>query len=96
MEVTFVELYDRPTPLIGDDGIEQWIRMFGLHKLIPSSILEHNNTEDDNVLLSTFFSHVKEYVRPYLYDPLKQSWFGDYRRIRMVAIKKERKEIMIF
>lgn len=97
MEVTFVELYDRPTPLIGDDGIEQWIRMFGLYKLIPLSILEHNNTtDDDNVLLSTFFSHVKEYVRPNLYDPLKQCWFGDYRRIRMVAIKKQRKEIIIF
>lgn len=83
MEVTFIELYDRPTTLIGHDGIEQWIRMFGSQRLIPSSI------GNDETLLSLFFQYVQEFVHPYLYRPTEQHYIADYRRIRMVAIKKE-------
>jgi trans-aconitate methyltransferase len=85
MEITLMELYDRPTPLIGDDGIEQWIRQFGSQKLIPFGVLE------DDFLTSQFFHYVNEYVRPFLYNPMEQYWFADYRRIRMVATKKQKR-----
>src|SRR5207253_5108975 len=33
LEVTFALLFDRPTPLQGDEGMRNWIAMFGSHAL---------------------------------------------------------------
>lgn len=72
-------LFDRPTPLSGEDGMENWIRMFGdffFSGLTPA--------QKENVLQKTV-----EYLRPTNYQP--NTWYGtwqaDYKRLRIKAIK---------
>jgi len=74
LEVTFAQLYDRPTPLNeGEDGIRNWILMFGGSFLdgIPNEKREHLLNEADKEL------------RPILHNG--EHWVADYRRIRVVA-----------
>ena len=75
MEVTFATLIDRPTPLEDDDGLRNWVRMFGQHWL--SRIQAEQQDE--------FFSRVEEFARPNLFQ--NSHWFADYRRIRVAARK---------
>ena len=76
MEATFATLFDRPTPLQGEDGMKQWIRMFGQEFLaaIPA------DKQD------AFLNRVDEHARPTLYRD--GQWFADYRRLRIVATKR--------
>jgi trans-aconitate methyltransferase len=77
IEVTSAELYDRPTLLDdGENGMSNWIRMFG------SKFLEYQSTEDDIV---QFLVDVNDKLRPYLFDATQ--WTADYRRIRIVGRK---------
>jgi trans-aconitate 2-methyltransferase len=73
--VTFATLFDRPTPLEGEDGMKNWLRMFGASILDK---LPHDRRED---LLAAVESH----VRPHLLKDGK--WFADYVRLRVVARK---------
>ena len=75
LEVTQAAMIDRPTPLEGDDGLKNWVRMFGQHWLTLVS-------EDQHEL---FLERVAENGRGEL---LRDStWYADYRRIRVVARK---------
>lgn len=75
LEATQAALIDRPTPLEGEDGLRNWVRMFGDHWLsrVPSE--QHDD----------FFERVESIARPALYR--ESVWNADYRRLRMVAHK---------
>lgn len=75
LEATQVAMIDRPTPLEGDDGLRNWVRMFGQHWL--KQIPPENHF--------SFFEQVEEIARPNLYRD--SIWYADYRRIRVVARK---------
>jgi len=76
MEVTFANLYDRPTPFNESEaGLRNWILMFG------NTFLEGLNEEETEQVLAG--------AERELYDELYngEQWLGDYRRIRIVASK---------
>lgn len=76
LEVRFAQLIDRPTPLAGEDGIQEWVKMFGAAFLALSP-----KTDEEDVL-----RRVEERVRPGLYRD--GTWYADYRRLRVIASKK--------
>ncbi len=73
LEVTFAALFDRPTPLQGEDGMRQWVAMFagGLLESVPARARED------------FLARVEANLRPTLYHD--GVWHADYRRLRVVA-----------
>ena len=73
IEVVLAELYDRPTPLIGDDGLLNWIRMFA------GPYLEGVDDRD------ALFKQAEKELKPKLYNG--ERWIADYRRIRIIAMK---------
>jgi trans-aconitate methyltransferase len=78
LEVTFAVLFDRPTPLQGDEGMRHWVAMFagGLLDAVPADRRE------------AFLTLVESRLRPTLYRD--GGWFADYRRLRVVASKTGR------
>ncbi|MBL8793035.1 MAG: methyltransferase domain-containing protein [Planctomycetia bacterium] len=77
LEVTFATLFDRPTPLEGDDGLRRWIEMFAGRFLegVPPE-----RRED-------YFRAVEKTLRPTLCR--EGVWTADYRRLRVVAWRRE-------
>jgi trans-aconitate methyltransferase len=74
LEVRHASLFDRPTPLDGENGMDHWLRMFGQTYLRPFS------TEQADEIVR----QLVEELRPALYrDGI---WTVDYRRLRIVAI----------
>lgn len=73
--VTFVQLYDRPTPLDGENGLRNWIEMFGrmFFDGIPEQIKDH------------IIANVEINLKDILYR--EGIWMADYKRIRVVGIK---------
>jgi trans-aconitate 2-methyltransferase len=73
LEVTDASLFDRPTPLEGQEGIRRWVEMFAgdLLNQVPASERER------------FFQYVEEVLRPTLAREGK--WVADYRRLRIIA-----------
>jgi trans-aconitate methyltransferase len=75
LEVRNASLFDRPTPLDGENGMAHWLRMFAqiyLHQFSPE------RTGD-------IVGQLVEQLRPALYrDGI---WTVDYRRLRVVAIR---------
>lgn len=74
--VTFAELYQRPTPLSGENGLRNWIKMF------RGGILESLSETQ----IEEFFSHVENYARAKLFNG--NAWVADYVRLRMIARKR--------
>ena len=74
-ELTFATLFDRPTPLDGEGGIVNWLKMFRNSTLSAFS-------EDTQARI---LSNVEDMLRPTLYK--NGTWFADYRRLRIVAVK---------
>ncbi len=68
-------LFDRPTPLEGERGMEQWIRQFCSFYLdeLPSSARQ------------AAVNDAVEQLRPRLY--IDGQWFADYRRLQISAMK---------
>jgi trans-aconitate methyltransferase len=76
-EVSFATLFDRPTPLEkGEAGLRNWIRMFGGTFLKDVPERKHED----------FFHYVESQTRPALFRD--GGWVADYRRLRLVALKK--------
>jgi trans-aconitate 2-methyltransferase len=73
LEVTYALLFDRPTPLEGDEGLRDWVRMFAGDYLAG---LPPDRREE-------FLRRLEEQARPALYRD--GTWFADYRRLRVVA-----------
>ncbi|MFL0583971.1 methyltransferase domain-containing protein [Solibacillus silvestris] len=73
--VTFAQLYDRPTPLDGENGLRNWIDMFG--SVLFDGIPEQS--KDD--LIDIVEMNLKEVLY------YKGTWMADYKRIRVVGTK---------
>ena len=75
LEVRQAELFDRPTPLQGEAGMEDWLRMFcgSFFKDMPSEEAAAKMRE------------VAGLLRPERYRD--GVWTVDYRRLRVVAVK---------
>jgi trans-aconitate methyltransferase len=78
-EVSLATLFDRPTPLQGDEGLRQWIRMFRGDAIQLMSAAQHE----------PFFAEMERIARPHLF--LDNTWHADYRRLRVVARKRDRR-----
>ena len=70
LEVQWAQLFARPTPLAGEDGMRTWIEMFHSY-LLPGDGRE------------AILSEAEAQLRPTLYRDGK--WFADYRRLRIRA-----------
>lgn len=75
-ELTFATLFARPTPLDGESGMVNWLQMF------RNSVLAAFSEDTQAKILA----NVVEQLRPTLYK--NGTWFADYRRLRIVAIKE--------
>ncbi len=75
LEVRNASLFDRPTPLDGEDGMDHWLRMFGqtyLRQFPPDRA-------------SDIVHRLVHELRTALYRD--RVWTVDYRRLRLVAIR---------
>lgn len=75
LEVTFATLFDRPTPLSGEDGLRNWIRMF------CGGVLSSLSPQQQN----EFLSEIEALTRPTLFRD--DCWIADYRRLRVIAVR---------
>jgi ubiquinone/menaquinone biosynthesis C-methylase UbiE len=73
--VTFAEHFDRPTPLDGETGLWNWIKMFGMNLFEG---LEEERTE-------FIMTKVENNLKDILYKEGK--WIADYKRIRVIGFK---------
>ena len=71
-------LFDRPTELEGAEGIHDWLGMFG-----DSLLGDLPDAE-----LAAAVEGVADRLRGELYDPDRDVWVADYRRLRFVAVKE--------
>jgi trans-aconitate methyltransferase len=76
MELRQAFLFDRPTALEGADGMRNWLTMFA------DGIFRGVNEE----VKATALPQIAERLRATNYRD--GSWFADYRRLRIVAIKE--------
>lgn len=76
-KVTFAQHFDRPTRLDGDNGLKNWIEMFGgnLFEGMPENVEKEIITKVEQNLIGT------------LYNQENHSWTADYKRIRVIGIK---------
>ncbi len=74
LEIRIAQLFDRPTELQGQEGMENWLRQFAAYyfEALPAAERE------------TALKSVIDELRPILFR--EGSWFADYRRLRIVAV----------
>lgn len=77
LQVRYATLFDRPTKQVGEDGLANWIRMFNM---LPFQGL-------DKVVQEHIIKCVVDELRPVLYKD--NTWYADYVRIRIKAVKIE-------
>ena len=75
MEVQAAWLFDRPTPLDGEDGLRNWYRMF------RKAWLDSLPPAEQETILAQAETRLRGELR---HDG---RWWADYRRIRVVAVK---------
>lgn len=75
-EVVFATLFSRITPLdAGENGLQNWLEMFA------NSFFQDLDPDQKSALIAD----IETQLRPQLYRD--DTWFADYRRIRITAIK---------
>lgn len=74
--VKYAELFERTTELKGDDGLEDWIRMF---LEVPFRAIKEKKEADEII------SDALNELKPELY--VNGKWYADYMRLRMRAVK---------
>jgi trans-aconitate methyltransferase len=74
LEVQQASLFDRPTPVEGERGLEDWLDMF------CGNYFRHLTAGEAKEKVH----EVVEHLRPKLYD--ESVWTLDYRRLRVVAV----------
>jgi trans-aconitate 2-methyltransferase len=82
LEVRFAQLFDRPTPLEGEDGMANWLRQFKWYYfegLRPSQEDLRPGQQEEAL------REVIEELRPSLHTA--EGWYVDYRRLRVSAFK---------
>lgn len=78
LRVTYAVHFDRPTPLEdGDNGLFHWLNGLAANEFF------RDFTESKKV---EAFQHICDAARPVLYKD--GTWFADYKRIRIVAVKQ--------
>ncbi len=77
LEVTAASLFERPTPVMGEGGLRDWLQMFA------GTFLEGLSSHARESL----FVRMETLLRPALYRD--GAWQIDYRRLRVVARKVE-------
>jgi trans-aconitate 2-methyltransferase len=75
LEVRSASLFDRPTPLEGKDGLENWLRMF-----TQSYLRQFSPKREDDIV-----RQLVEHLRPALYRD--GTWTVDYRRLRVACVR---------
>lgn len=73
--VTFAEHFERPTPLEGENGLRNWIEMFG------SQMFADIDEDKKEYIITKVENNLKEI----LYK--NGSWIADYKRIRIIGVK---------
>ncbi len=76
MIVEYAVLFDRPTPQVGEDGLENWIRMF-----VQAPFSGMQDAQKDAIIREAV-----ELAEPDLYT--ENGWIVDYVRIRIKARKR--------
>ncbi|NEU31088.1 methyltransferase domain-containing protein [bacterium LRH843] len=74
--VTYAVHFDRPTPLKGEEGLRNWLKMF------TGSMF----TEVDSETKESIVAKVEENLRKDLYK--EGEWVADYKRLRVVGVKE--------
>ena len=74
-KVETIQLYERPTPLQGEDGLSNWLEMFSF-----TILKQLTNHEKEQV-----YASCEEQLKPNYYRENK--WIADYWRLRFVATK---------
>jgi SAM-dependent methyltransferase len=75
LEVRNASLFDRPTPLEGENGMDHWLRMFA-----PTYLRQFSPERADDIV-----RQIIQLLRPMLYrDGI---WTVDYRRLRIAALR---------
>lgn len=72
----FLQLFERPTPLAGEDGARNWWRQF------RAAYLDSLPPDAQNAVLE----RAQQLAAPTLKTP--DGWFADYVRLRFVALKQ--------
>ncbi|HYL39269.1 MAG TPA: class I SAM-dependent methyltransferase [Bryobacteraceae bacterium] len=75
LEVRDASLFDRPTPVEGENGMDDWLRMF------CASFFRGLSPEET----SRAMAEITARLRPFLYHD--GVWSMDYRRLRVAAVK---------
>lgn len=73
--VTFAEHFDRPTPLDGENGLRNWIKMFG------NTFFEGIDDERTESIITKVENKLKEILY------IDGKWIADYKRIRVMGLK---------
>ncbi|MEH6942885.1 class I SAM-dependent methyltransferase [Bacillus sp. JJ722] len=73
--VTFAQHFNRPTPLVGHNGLRNWIEMFG-----SSFFRDIDQDKKDDII-----TKVEDHLKDDLYKD--GNWLADYKRIRVIGIK---------
>lgn len=76
-EVRFARLFDRPTPLEGEAGMDHWLRQFKGYYYETLPVRERERAISETV----------ELLRPKLYRA--GHWIADYRRLQVIAVKRQ-------
>ncbi len=75
LEVRSASLFDRPTPLQGEDGLDHWLRMF-----MPTYLRHYSSERADDIV-----RQLVDQLRPSRYRD--GAWTMDYRRLRVTAVR---------
>ncbi len=76
LQVSSALLFERPTPLAGERGLEEWIQQFASYYFEPLPPARR----------PAVMTEIVENLRPVLFK--NGQWFADYRRLRITAIKR--------
>ena len=74
-EVRMAHLFDRPTPLEGELGMESWLRQFSWYNFEPLAPGKREQALNEVVELLRTSQH------------RDGQWFADYRRLRVLAVR---------
>ncbi|HHY73435.1 MAG TPA: methyltransferase domain-containing protein [Bacillus bacterium] len=75
-QVLFAYHFDRPTELEGDDGLKNWLEMFGA--------LMFSGLEEETKL--SIIKNAEFNLKDIMFE--NGNWIADYKRLRIVGIKK--------
>lgn len=75
--VTFAHHFSRPTQLEGEDGLKNWIEMFG--EALFTGVPEAAKKE--------IIEKTEQNLKAALYNKKSNHWIADYKRIRVIGMK---------